>query len=123
MVGGSRGRVPWFGLVRAGIGVGASRVGQVEHPLAVTFLGSDEFLVGEQLEDGVDRTGTWPPRTVAAFGKLVDHLIAVHRGLGEQGEKRRADVAAPDLRAATAAAGEETPSARAEARAGKARSG
>ncbi|MEV4008386.1 hypothetical protein AB0K37_39920, partial [Actinomadura sp. NPDC049753] len=32
---------------------------------------------------------------LAFAGEFLDHLVAVHRPLGQQGEKRRPDVAAP----------------------------
>src|SRR5690606_15489993 len=66
-----------------------------EQLLAALGLADDQALVLQQLEGGVDRAGAGLPRPAAAFGDLLDHLVAVHRAVLQQGQNRRADVTAP----------------------------
>src|SRR6185437_15861486 len=63
-------------------------------------LGPDQALVLQLLERRVDRAGAGPPDSPAALADLLDDLIAVQRALGQQGQRRRADVAAPGPRPA-----------------------
>src|SRR5581483_3245347 len=94
---------PWRRL-RVGAGFPAF-VGQLEKPLgAFRFGGDDQSLVDEQLQRRVDRAGAGPPQAVAALADLLDHLVAVHRPLGEQREDGRTDVTAPAPSAPPAAA-------------------
>ncbi len=72
-------------------------------------LGRDEqAFVDEQLQRRVDRAGARLPQLLAALVDLLDHLVAVHRPVGEQLEDRGAHVTAP---AASAAAGSAAPAA------------
>ena len=72
-----------------------SFVGQLEKLLAaVGFASGDQALVVQQLQRRVNRTGAGLPDSVAAFGDLLDHLVAVHRPLGQQHQNGRPHVAA-----------------------------
>ena len=108
------------------LGRGAAVVGQLEKPLAAFAFGADdEALVDQQLQRRVDRAGAGPPQALAALGDLLDHLVAVHRPLGEQSQDGRADVAAlaASASAATAARAAESEAAAADrSRRGRARS-
>ena len=80
-------------------------VGQFEKPFAAFgFRADDQALVDQQLQRRVDRAGAGLPQFLAAFGDLLDHLVAVHRALGEQDQDGSADVTAPAAPAVTAAA-------------------
>src|SRR5262249_13007116 len=77
----------------------------------------DQALVVEQLQRRVHRAGAGLPDSVAALCDLLNHLVAVHRPLGEQGQDGRPHVTA--LAAIVAAATPSAPSsARAEAEPG-----
>jgi hypothetical protein len=70
-------------------------VGQDVAPAAaVTGLGDDQALVLELLQRRVDRAGARPPDSPAPLADLLDDLVPVHRLLGQQGQRRRADVPA-----------------------------
>ena len=77
--------VPWLAVASLR-GFLATGIGQREEALATVGVGGDETLVLEQLQRGVDRTGTRPPHPVGPLLELLDHLVPVHRPLGEQGE-------------------------------------
>ena len=89
-----------LGLV--GLGVVLALVGQhVAAPAAaLAGLGPDQALVLQLLERRVDRAGAGPPDSPAALADLLDDLVAVHRLLGQQGQRRRANVTAPGPRPA-----------------------
>ena len=94
--------VPRWGLDL--LGCRTALVGQLEKLLAALgFACGDQALVVEQLQRRVDRAGAGSPDSVAAFGDLLDHLVAVHRPLGQQHQNRRSHVAAPATAAATTA--------------------
>src|SRR5580692_2750782 len=84
--------------------LGTARVGEGEAALAVDVLTADQALVLEQLEHRVDRAGAGSPCSLAALLDLFDHLVAVHRAVGEQGEDGGADVTAARPRPTSAAA-------------------
>ncbi len=92
------------------LGRGAAGIGELEQLLAaaVTLGADDQVLVDQQLQGRVDRAGAGLPQILAALGDLLDHLVAVHRPLGEQRQDGCADVAtlaaAPSAAAATWAA-------------------
>src|SRR5262249_6068468 len=95
--------------------VGPARVGEREDPASVGVLRGDEPLVLELLQHRIHRSGAGPPPPAAAFRQLSHDRVAVARLLGEQGEHRRADVAAPAAPPARAEPGTE-PEARAAPR-------
>ena len=83
--------------------------------LAPAFTGGlDQALVLEQLQRRVDGAGARAPRTTGALVELLDHLVAVHRPLGEQREQGGTDVGAPTA-ATTATAATLAGAAEAEA--------
>src|SRR4029078_6276107 len=53
----------------------------------------DEILLLHRLQRGVDGAGSGVPGTAAPSGQLLDDLVAVHRGFGEQPQYGRLDVA------------------------------
>ena len=57
-------------------------------------LADDQAFVDQQLQGRVDRAGAGLPQVLAALGDLLDHLVAVHRPLGEQHQDGGADVTA-----------------------------
>ena len=63
---------------------------------------ADQALVLELLQRRIDRAGARAPDAVTALLDLLHDLVAVARLLGEQQQRRRADVAAARLAAATA---------------------
>ena len=70
-------------------------VGQREHaPAGLGGGGLDEPFVLELLQGRVHRAGARRPVAAAALRDHLDDLVAVHRLLGEEGQDRRADVAA-----------------------------
>src|SRR5450759_5694189 len=99
------GRVlPGSGLV-GGLGDGGlAGIGEAEDLLARSLFACDKTLVSEELERGVDRTRGRAPGAAAACGELLDHLVAVHRLLGEQAKNGSADVASAGASAGAAEA-------------------
>ena len=96
------------------LGDGPALLGELEELLAAFGFGADDqSLVDEQLQGGVDRTGAGLPYVTGALGDLLDHLVAVHRPFGQQGQDRGPDVTAPA--AAAAVSTTTAPPARAEA--------
>ena len=88
---------------------GATFVGQLEKLFAAfTFGSGNQSLVHQQLQCRVDRTGAGPPQVLASLGDLLDHLVAVHRPLGQQFEDRGADVTALAASSTAAATGART---------------
>ena len=105
-------------LVRVGRDVRLALRGQrVPAAPALGGLGLDQSLVLELLEGGIDRPGAGPPHSAAALADLLDDLVAVPGLLGQQRERGRADVAAPDPRATQLRAAEPHVRSRAPARA------
>src|SRR3954447_1237942 len=110
--------------------VPAAGVGELEDLAALGVARGDQPLVLQLLQDGVHRPRAGPPQATAACGQFGHHRVAVSRLLGEQGQDRRAHVAAPapsapavtpvpgagPARAEAGAAGPETGPPRAEAR-------
>src|SRR5579875_280897 len=97
---------------------GPSFLGQLEEPLAALGTGTDDqAFVYQQLQGRVHRAGARAPQVLAALSDFLDHLVAVHRPLGEQHQNCSTDVTATATLVAAAAtrAGDETESARAEA--------
>ena len=84
----------------------AAGVGELVDPLAFALGGHDEALVLEGLQRRVDRAGARRPSPAAALGDLLDHLVAVHRALAEQGQDGQAHVAAGPAAAAEAGSAE-----------------
>src|SRR5690349_15294188 len=97
----------------------AALFGQLEKLLAAFgFARGDQALVVEQLQRRVHRTGARLPQSVAALGDLLDHLVAVHRPLGQQRQDGRSHVAAlAATRAAPAPSAAPATGSEAEARA------
>src|SRR5690606_31143894 len=77
--------------------VGAAGLGEPEGLLALRLLRDHQPFVRELLERRVDRAGAGLPAALAAFGDLLDDLVAVAGLLGEEREDRRADVPALGL--------------------------
>src|SRR5260221_3980781 len=76
------------------VNVGAALLGQPVAPAtAVARLGADQALVLELLQRGIDRTGARTPHAVAPLADRLDDLVAIHRLLGQQRQRRRTDVA------------------------------
>ena len=95
------------------LGRRATLIGQLEKLFAASVsLARDQAFVVQQLQRRVDRPGAGPPDPVAALGDLLDHLVAVHRPLGQQRQDGR-----PHVAAASAAGAATTPSAAPSARA------
>lgn len=90
--------------VRPLVGGGAPVLGEREQLLAALARTGDQPLVLQQLERGVDRAGAGLPGAAAAFGDLLDHLVAVHRAVLEQGQDRGPYVTAPRASPRAAAA-------------------
>jgi hypothetical protein len=86
-------RLPWRPLLLA-LHLGPSGVGEREPAAALALLTGDQALVLEQLEGRVDRPRARPPDAAGARLQLLDHLVAVHGPLGQQGQDRGPDVAA-----------------------------
>src|SRR3954454_19315293 len=105
-MGGLAGLLPRRPLRGATVGLGDALGRQREAPLALDLLGGDQALVLEELQHRVDRTGARAPDTAAAGLELLDHLVAVHRPLAEQGENGETDVATPRARPTAAALAE-----------------
>ncbi len=77
------------------LGGGAAIVGQLEKLLAAfAFACDQQTFVDQQLQGRIHRSGAGAPQVLTALGDLLDHLVAVHRPLGEQLEDRGADIAA-----------------------------
>src|SRR5579862_3498410 len=80
------------------LGLGPDRrpagLGQREDAAAAVLLAGHETLLLHRLEGGVHRTWSWCPRSPAAVGELLDHLVAVHRLLGQETQDCRLHVAA-----------------------------
>ena len=87
-----------------GLDVGGALVGQRERLAPVVLGGTDEALVLQLRQRGVDRAGARAPDAAAALLELLHQAVAVAGLLGEQQEDRGADVTAPRTPAATAAA-------------------
>src|ERR1022692_2598333 len=88
--------IPWrVQLVRVGIGIVPSVLGEdVRSPAALPRLRADQAFILQLLQRRVDRPRARPPDTAAPLADLLDDLVPVHRALGQQRERRRADVAA-----------------------------
>src|ERR1035437_4983329 len=69
-------------------------VGEGEQLAPLALLGADQALVLELLQRRVDRPRARPPHAAAALLHLLHDLVAVARLLGEQQQRRRADVSA-----------------------------
>ena len=80
-------------LLVLALGLGPAGVGEGEPAAALALLTGDQVLVLEQLEGRVDRPRARPPDAAGARLQLLDHLVAVHRPLGQQGQDRGPDVA------------------------------
>ena len=80
-------------------------VGEGEGAPPAVRLGPNQTLVLQLLQRGVDRARARLPCAAAAFGDLLDDLVAVHRLLGEHGQDRGADVAPAGLHSPPASAG------------------
>src|SRR5580700_520698 len=95
-------RSPQLLLMR--VGVGTALVGElIGATAAIGLLGPDQALILKLLKRRVDRARARPPDAAAALADLLDDLVAVHRLLGQERERRRADVAAPGAPAARSA--------------------
>src|SRR5262249_10527469 len=70
-------------------------VGQRVDALAFDLLARDQAFFLEHLQRGVDGPRAPPPRAAGTPLQLLDHLVSVHRLLGEQCQDGRTDVAAP----------------------------
>src|SRR5207245_8426041 len=85
---------------------GSSLLGDHEQPAPVDLLGADQPLVLELRQGRVDRAGPGSPHALAALLHLLHDLLAVTRLLGQEQQRRRADVAtarlAPGAERATA---------------------
>src|SRR5262249_10575984 len=68
-------------------------VGEGEEALARLGVGGDEALVLEEREGGGDGTRARAPHPAGALLELPDHLVPVHRTLGEEREGRSPHVA------------------------------
>src|SRR5260221_8647130 len=76
------------------VNVGAALLGQPVAPAtAVARLGAGQALALELLQRGLDRTGARTPHAVAPLADRLDDLVAIHRLLGQQRQRRRTDVA------------------------------
>src|SRR6266511_3719352 len=64
--------------------LGAAGVGQREPAPPAALLADDQALVLQQLQGRVDRARARPPYAAGPLVELLDHLVAVHRALGEQ---------------------------------------
>src|SRR3546814_152129 len=84
-------------LVGVRVDVRLPGIGEVQQAASLGVAALDQALVLELLDRRVDRAGARLPRPLAALGDLLDHLISVHRLLGEDGEDRGAYVATPGL--------------------------
>lgn len=93
--------------------IGAARIRELVFGPAALADGRDKALVDELLEGGVDGAGAGAPRAVRLLGDGLDEAVAVRGRLGQEGEERRADIAAS---CATAAAAEGAAEAGAKAR-------
>src|SRR5215470_1561375 len=93
---GSGHRVPrGADLVRVSLDVVAALAGElVAPPAALVGLGHDQPLVLQLLQRRVDGSRAGPPHAVAPLADLLDDLVAVHRPLGQQGQRRGTHVAA-----------------------------
>src|SRR5262249_52040843 len=80
------------------LGGGATCLGQRGDPLAVTLLGGDQSLIGEQLQRRVDGARARTPSIATALTNGLDHLVAMHRPLEEQQQHGCANVAATPAR-------------------------
>src|SRR5690625_4325513 len=61
-------------------GDGTAFLGQLEKSLlAVGFATADQALIHQHLQGRVDRARAGAPQLLAAFGDLLDDLVAVHR--------------------------------------------
>jgi hypothetical protein len=69
------------------------------------------------LQGRVDRAGAGSPQVLAALSDLLDHLVAVHRSLGQQHQDRGTDVATAAAPTVSATPSSSTARARAEAEA------
>ena len=81
-----------------GVGGRVLAAGVGEHVAAAARLarfGLDEALVPQLLERRVDRAGARPPESAAALADLADDLVAVHRLLSQERERRGPDITAP----------------------------
>src|SRR5664279_814617 len=83
------------GLLDAPGELGATRLVDLEDPLAVTLGRLHQSLVLEQLERRVHGAGTRAPRAPGLVLERLHHVVAVAGTLGERREQRRADVPAP----------------------------
>src|SRR5204863_500893 len=83
------------------LGLGAAGLGEGEPLAAFGLLGGDQALVLEQLQGRVDRAGARPPDAAGAALQLLDHLVAVHGALDQQGEHRLPDVGSASTPAAS----------------------
>src|SRR5205807_700567 len=72
----------------------AAGVGQLVDAAPVGLVAAHEALVAELLQRRIDRAGARLPATLAALGDLADDLVAVLGLLAQQGQDRRAHVAA-----------------------------
>src|SRR5215471_9991908 len=82
-------------LVGVSVDVVAALGGElVAPPAALVGLRHDQPLVLQLLQRRVDRSGAGPPHAVAPLADLLDDLVAVHRPVGQQGQRRGAHVAA-----------------------------
>ncbi len=107
---------PWSAAAaaRGRVGRGAACLGQLEDPPAVPLGSPHEPFVLQLLERGIDRAGARPPAAVAPSFELRDHLVAVHRLLGQEAEDRAAHVTALGPQAARHRHAAEPASTRAE---------
>src|ERR1700722_4318241 len=84
--------------------MGLAGVSELEHLAGAAALArADQALVLELLQRWVDRTGARTPHPVAALLHLLHDLVAVAWLLGQQQQRRGANVSAPGLAPATEA--------------------
>src|SRR5580704_3300924 len=89
----------WYAAIatcptRVRFDIGTALVGELIGPAAALCgFGPDQPLVLELLQCRVDGSRAGPPHAVASLADRLDDLVTVHRLLGQQRERRSADVA------------------------------
>jgi hypothetical protein len=80
---------------------GATLVGELVDPFAISFFRAHKPLVLEQLQGRIDRAGARPPCALGLLLEPLDQLVAMGRRLGEHRQHCGADVASPATAAAS----------------------